>query len=330
MRLALIGSTGHSNFVLNSQALGRDVDLVAAARSGPDDALPYVGQSPAAPAELPVYDDYRRMLDDVRPDLVGVFMPLYRNAEASIAAAEHGCHVISEKPLATTLADLDALRTAVAAAGTHVAALMTTRGEGLFRAARDAVQAGRIGEPVLAFGQKSYPFAHRGELYERRETYGGSIPWAAIHALDFVSWTAGQGYTRVAAMHANTAHPSHPGMEDNGGLLLALAGGGHAVISFDYLRPWGKAERPWADDRLRIAGTEAAVEVLKATGRAVLTTPDGEEELTAGPDRDIFADFVAAVRGDGPNFITTAESLRITEVALKARDAADTGKVVDL
>jgi predicted dehydrogenase len=331
MKLAMIGSYGHCGVVLDSVAKLGDVSLVAAAKWGGDDPLRYVGRHEAAPANLPVYEDYRKMLDEVRPDVAAVFMPLYRNAEASQAAAQRGCHVISEKPLAITLGDLDALRAAVETAGVKIAALMTSRAEPGFQAVRRAVAEGRIGVPILASAQKSYPFAERDDYYRKRQTYGGSIPWQAIHAVDFVSWCAGRDYARVAAVHSNAAHPTHPGMEDCGGLLLDFVGGGHAVIRFDYLRPWpGDGSRRWGDDRLRIAGSAGIVELFDEGTRAHLMTPGGDEELPLPPPRDLFAEFVASIAGRRECVISPGESFRATEVCLKARDAADEGRFVPL
>jgi predicted dehydrogenase len=330
MELAIIGSYGHVRTVLNGAAKLDDVQLVAAARWGEDDPLGFVDQHAAA-AGVEVYDDYRLMLHEVRPEIVGVFMPLYRNAEASIAAVGFGAHVISEKPLATTLADLSALGEAVAVAGVKINALLEMRGHPPYVAIHDAVAAGRIGEPMLAYGQKSYPFGRRDDYYKSRETYGGSILWAAIHALDFVSYCTGKGYARVAATQSNVAHPTHAGMEDCGGILLDLAGGGHAMISFDYLRPFSEGvQRRWGDERLRIVGTEGLIQLSDDCRRVELTTPTAVEELPLPPERDIFAEFVASVRGEGDGLITTEESIRITEVAIKARDAADTGRAVAL
>jgi predicted dehydrogenase len=327
----MIGSYGHAGVALDGAAKLDDVELVAAARWGEDDPLDYVGRHDAAPATLDVYDDYRRMLDEVKPDLVGVFMPLYRNAEASIAAVEHGCHVISEKPLATKVEDFEALRKAVDDADVSVLALMTMRAEPAFLAARKAITEGRIGEPVLAAGQKSYPFARRDEYYKRRETYGGSILWQAIHALDFIHFTTGRDYTRVAAMNTNACHPTHPGMEDNGGLLLELSGGGHAVVWFDYLRPWSDGvKRRWGDDRLRVAGTEGIVEVVDEGTRTVVMSPTTAEQLPLPRPRNIFVECVKRLTGHSEGLITPGESFRITEVALKARDAADAGEIAEL
>lgn len=338
VKLAIIGSYGHVGSVLGGVGKIPELEFVAAARWGPDDPLGFVGEHPAAGRGLPVYDDYRRMLAEVRPDVVGVFMPLYRNAEAAIAAVGAGAHVICEKPLATTLEDLSALRAAVTAAGVRIAALMEMRGQGVYQAIRQVVADGRIGEPILAYGQKSYPFAERDDYYKQRRTYGGSIPWAAIHALDFVSWCAGKDYRRVWATHSNAAHPSHPEMEDAGGILLDFAGpggskasGGHAMVSFDYLRPWSAGvRRPWGDERLRIAGSAGLVQLADGGKRVELTTPTDVIDVRLPPPRDLFAEFIAAIRGQGEGLITPAESLRATEVALKARQAADSGEAVEL
>lgn len=331
MRIAIIGSYGHVGYLLDSAALRQGSSLVAAARWGPDDPLGFVGKSAASPAALPIYDDYRKMLDEVRPDVVGVFMPLYRNAEAAIAVAQRGSHILCEKPLATTLEDLAALRQAVARGGVRLAALLAMRAEPVFQTIRHIVAAGQIGRPVLAYGQKSYPFNQRDDYYKTRRTYGGSIPWQAIHAIDFVSYCTGCDYTRAAAMHSNACHPTHEGMEDNGGVLLEFRGGGHAVISFDYLRPWSPGvKRPWGGDALRICGTDAMVETVDDLAAVRLTTPTGTQAVPLAPARDLVTEFIAALQGRGECVISTDESFRITEVALKARDAADNGVTVNL
>lgn len=331
MKLAMIGSYGHAGIVLGSVSILDDVELVACARWGEDDPLPYVGQHPAVPKDIPVYDDYRKMLHDVGPDVVGVFCPLYRNAEVSIAAAETGCHIVSEKPLATTHEDLARLRQAVEFSDVRIAALLEMRAWPAFQATRKAVREGLIGEPILAHAQKSYPFAGRDDYYKTRQTYGGSIAWCAIHALDFVSYCSGKDYRRVAALQANSAHPTHPGMEDSGGILLEFDGGGQAIVSFDYLRPWpGGGTQKWGDDRLRIAGSEGIVQVVDEGARALLHTPTQLVELPLGERRDFLGEFIDSITGKGQSIITPAESFRMTEVALKARDAADTGQFIDL
>jgi predicted dehydrogenase len=326
MKIAIIGSYGHIGEALAGIAQVGDGELVAAARWGPDDPLGFVGK--ACRANLPIYDDYRRMLDERRPEMVGVFTPLYRLAEASLEAVGRGCHLLSEKPLATEWDDFHRLRAAVAKARVHVAAMFTMRGSPAFRTIRAAVQQGRIGRAVCAYAQKSYPFATRDDFYKSRRTYGGTIPWQEIHAIDAVAWCTGQDYRRLAAIAGNAAHPSHPGMEDHGGIVAELSGGGSAVINFDYLRPWGQAARPWGDDRLRIAGTEGIIETKDCAATVELLTPDSVELLPLAPPTNVAADFLRALQGQYTMPVTTEESFRMTAVALKARDAQDSGQML--
>jgi len=328
MKLAIIGSYGHAGVVLDGLGQRDDVTLAAAAPWGAGDPMGFVADAGLPPAA--VHEDYRAMLAGVRPDVAAVFTPFSQLAAAATAAAEAGCHVFMEKPLATTRADLERLREAVYRAGVRLAACLTARGEPAFRTVRRAVAEGRIGTPVCATAQKSYPFAERDAFHATRETYGGTIPWIGIHALDYVAWCGGLGYRRVAAVAGNFAHPSHPGMEDAGGILAELTNGASATIHVDYLRPWGRMKRPWGDDRLRIAGTGGVIETTDGGAGVELATPDAAEMLPLEGPVNVFAGFVAGLLGEREPIVSTEESFRMTEVALKARDAQDRGAWVDV
>lgn len=327
MKLVLIGSYGHAGAVLNSPALGRTSELAGVARYGPEDPMKLPDHLGGG---VPLWDDAEAMLREVRPDIAAVCTPLYRIGPTARLAVELGCRaVICEKPLATTRQDFDALAEAVLQHDVQLAALMTMRDEPAFRAARRALRNGRAGRPVQVFAQKSYPFASRDDFYKDRRTYGGSILWQAIHAIDLIGWTTGLELSRVAALADNADHPTHPGMEDHGGLLVQLAPQGTAVVSFDYLRPWpGGGGRSWGDDRLRVACTEGVVEVRDR--RAWLLGPREEVELTGEPAGDLVGECLSAWQNRSKPPISTAESLRITDVALRARDAADSRCWADL
>ena len=328
MKVGIIGSYGHVNVVLNGLRAMEDVQFCGLAKWGPDDPVKLPGNWRRE--EVTVFEDYRAILDQCRPDVVAVFTPLYLLAGVSIQAAQRGIHVVSEKPLATELDDLERLREAVGKTQVRLGALMNHRSEGTFQAIRAAVAQGRIGRAICAAAQKSYPFAQRDAFYARRETYGGTIPWQVIHAIDYIRHCTGQDFTRVAAFAGNSAHPSHGGMEDQGGLIAQLSGGGTAVINFDYLRPWGQEGRHWGDDRLRLAGTEGIIETKDCARAAELLLPDRVETLELPPERNFFTDFVRSLQGQGEPPITTEDSFRITEIALKARQAQDEGRVIDL
>lgn len=329
-RVATIGIDGHLNYVTRAIPKLSDCHLVAVAKGREKDNLRKVRNAPSFTSETRLYDDYRRMLDEVRPDVVAICMPFYRNAEACIEAAKRHCHIMCEKPIATTLDDLERIRRAVAEAGVRITCMWNYRLFPAISAARDAVRAGKIGEPILASARKSYEFnGPRPDFYRRRETYGGTIPWVAIHAIDYVRWVTGLEYTRVAAFHANKAHPNFPGCEDSGAILYGLSNQGQATITFDYLRPDGAPTH--GDDWLRVAGSEGVLEVVDDAKRCLLLRgPNPPEELALPKTPDLFENFMLELRGGAPHVISAADVFRVTEVALKTRNAADTGTLVDL
>ena len=105
-RVGLIGTDGHTGVLLGPIARLPNVDLTAFAKSLPDDDARGVRRNKAFSETTRIYDQFEEMLDQEELDVVGICLPYYRNAEASIAAARKGIHIVSEKPVATTFADL--------------------------------------------------------------------------------------------------------------------------------------------------------------------------------------------------------------------------------
>jgi len=330
VRVGLIGTDGHTGVLLGTVARLPNVELTAFAKSLPDDDASGMKRNKAAGPDMRVYDQFEEMLEKEELDVVGVCLPYYRNAEASIAAARKGIHIVSEKPIATTLADLDALKNVVTQAKVRLTSLMNMRCFPPYRAARRAVQQGLIGEPILLTSQKSYRFGkERPWFYKKMETYGGTIPWAGIHSIDYMRWTTGREYVQASAWHGNNDHPDYPGFQDQAGVLFKLDNGGTAMTNLDYLRP--EPAPTHGDDRLRIAGSEGVLEVLGAENRVnLITAADGPRELELGEPVDFFADFLAELAGEGEHLISQEDAFRLTEICLKARDASETGNWVSL
>ena len=326
VRVGLIGTDGHTSVILGSIQKLPGVELAAFAKSLPEDDASGIRRNRAFSERTRVYDQFEAMLEKEELDVVGVCLPYYRNHRASIAAARKGIHIVSEKPVATTLAGLADLKKAVAESGVRLTALMNMRCFPPYRAARKAVGDGLIGEPILLTSQKSYRFgAQRPWFYKELETYGGTIPWAGIHSIDYMRWTTGREYVEVSAWHGNRDHPDYPGFQDHAGVLFKLDNGGTAMSNLDYLRP--ESAPTHGDDRLRIAGSEGVLEVFGAEGRvSLIAASGGPRELELPEEVDFFADFMAELAGKGEHLISQEDAFRLTEVCLKARDAAQTGQ----
>jgi len=68
-------------------------------------------------AEVGTGDDYLALLEKIKPDIVVDAGPDYLHAEHAVTALEHGCHVLIEKPMATTTDEAAGIRSAEANSG---------------------------------------------------------------------------------------------------------------------------------------------------------------------------------------------------------------------
>lgn len=343
LRVGLIGTSGHTNLVLGALPEIPGARLVAfalkdgqhlqkeVARTGYADRfqtdIDQLKKQPAFRQDTNVYETYQEMFSKENLDVVGIC--LYSlNAFASMAAAERGVHIMSEKPLATEMKDLERLRRVVEKSGVGISAMLEMRLSAGIRTIRENVLQGSIGEPVMATGQKSFKFGKtRPWFYKTRQTFGGTIPWIGIHAIDFVMHTTGLKVKQVAAVQGNKAQPDYPGTEDYAAILLGLSNGGTAVVTLDYFRPDG-AEGS-GDDRLRLVGTKGVIE-MRGNAVELITQQTPARSVPLLPGQSIFADFVASLRGLKPHVLPPGEAFEATRVCLLARQAADERRVIQV
>ena len=71
----------------------------------------------AAELGAAAYTDFRQMIVEAELDAVDICLPHHLHAEAIVAAAEAGKHILCEKPLCLTVPQADEVRRAVTAAG---------------------------------------------------------------------------------------------------------------------------------------------------------------------------------------------------------------------
>jgi predicted dehydrogenase len=323
VKICIVGATGHVGYVYKG-LVGNNEDRVVGIAPGSDDedVSTAIANCPGAK----VFDDYRLMLDRVKPDIAAI-SPIYcDHAKCALEALRRGIHVFMEKPLATNESELATLKKTHAKSGMHLAAMLGIRCEPAFLAARKAVCDGKIGHPRLITAQKSYRLGCRRPFFRKRETYGGTIPWVGIHAVDWVRWLSGEEFRTVYATHSIRDNRDHGELELTALCHFTMTGEVFAGVNLDYLRPSGASSH--GDDRVRVAGTGGVVEVRGGKAYLVSEDREGETELPLPPPRNIFAEFVAQVRGEGEGIVSAEDSFRATEAVLLARRSADSGEMV--
>jgi predicted dehydrogenase len=248
-------------------------------------------------------------------------------ADAIIACAERGIHIICEKPLARDLDGLDRVRRAVAKSGVRCSALLTMRCDPSYMAMRQAVAEGAVGEITQGAGQKSYRLGERPAWQKSRETFSGIIPYIGIHSMDLFRWVTGREYAEVMAYASNVAHPEIGELEDNACVIARLDNGASAAFRLDYCRP--AAAPTHGDDRLRIAGNQGVIEARDDIVTLV-TQSQGPQELRLPRPVSFFGDFLEAVDEGTEGFIPFEDCAHMTEVVLRARESAEIGRPITL
>lgn len=311
LRAVLIGSSGHGP----SFCLGKEYPLTFTAFAPGD----FGERNPGIPKE---YADWHEMLCKEKPDIAVVDNFYGHHAAPILAALERGIHVFAEKPLAGTLAELDLLEEKWKTSGVQLAAMLNYRVNGAFLRAKQLIENGTIGEVRLLNAQKSYKFGRRPDFMSVRESYGGTIPWVGIHAIDWILWMSNAAPCSVTALQSSVGSENGACPEITALAQFSLEREIMASLTVDYLRP--DAALTHGDDRIRVMGTKGTVEVCD--NAVHLIGESGTQMLPALTDGDLFASFLAAIRGEGECAVSAESSFAASRAALIAQLAADTGE----
>ena len=320
MKLGFVGLKGHVGTVLAGAKQLGDVEVVAASDDDPQTLAAFVKRLPQA-KQVNAYGDWRHLIEHSLLDVCCVADENGLRAEQLLALFERGVHVVAEKPLVTTLEDLARVRTAFAKSKSKLTMLLELRHQPKNVRVRELIQRGAIGEVCQVATQKSYKWSDRPPWFSSRSRLGGTIPYIGIHSLDLIRWVTSLEFTHLAAIHGRIGLPKAGETETHASILARLANGASATARFDYLRPPVAATH--GDDRLRIIGTKGMIEVNEGDEAISLMHDDQRESIPFGETENLFVEFARFLRGGPAPRLTADECFHITEVVLRARDAAD-------
>lgn len=325
IRVAIAGLEGHTGEIVDPLPLLPDVEIVAVCDSDRAAVSRFLKNPGLAGARA--YSGYRQMLDSEKLDLVAVCNSNGERANAVLACLERNLHVIAEKPLSITRPDLERIQAAVARRPVKLGMLLPMRYDPQYRALRDIVRQGALGEVAQISAQKSYKAGAREPWYTQRATYGNTILWIGTHMIDLIRFTSGREITEASSFMGRVGFPALGAMETTTASAFRLDNGGAASLHMDYYRPAMAATH--GDDRLRLAGTEGVAEYSDATGLTLVTNAAKMSVLEKLPPRgSVFVDFLEHVYNGKPASLPLEDIYRVCEVALAATEAASSGKVV--
>jgi predicted dehydrogenase len=132
-------------------------------------------------------------------DLVSICTPPYTHAEISVNCLKAGCHVVLEKPMASSLEECDAIIRAEKESGKVVSCIAQNRFRDPIMALKKVLEKNMIGRVLHA---QVDSFWWRGKW----ETEGGGCTLNhAVHHIDMLIWMMGLP-EKVTAVISNAAH----------------------------------------------------------------------------------------------------------------------------
>jgi predicted dehydrogenase len=150
------------------------------------------------------YTDPQQMLNELAPDIVSVCTPNVYHKEWTIAALKAGADVLCEKPLTTTYAGAVEMFETAKSVGKMLYPSQCMRFENQYRAAREMVAEGRLGEiyyaEVNSIRRRGIP--KWGFFHMKQHNAGGPVCDLGVHTIDAVLWIMGN--PKVKAVSAMT------------------------------------------------------------------------------------------------------------------------------
>lgn len=199
--------------------------------------------------DMRAYSDYHEMLQAERPELVCVVTPDHLHAAVVEAAVEAGVRgIFCEKPLATTLAEADAIVAAVRGAGVTMNVNYTRRWYPEFVEARRLVRSGALGRlsqiVVQMGGPRSMLFRNHTHAIDLMNFLADSEPvwvWAELE----------RGFEHYGTVYAGDGG-NDPATEPGANYYIAYENGVRAYLT-------GVKDTVGLDTSVSLTGPEARV-----------------------------------------------------------------------
>lgn len=200
--------------------------------------------------KIQMFTDYKKMIEEVKPDCVYVVTPTKLHYDMVMFALEHGCHVFCEKPFALTVEQGEKMVAMAKAKGLVNQVGYHNRYIGTFNEMKRLLAEGVIGKPFHFIGEAYGPVVLKskgGTWRSDKKNGGGCIEDYAAHVLNLINYVTGSNLvdckgTQMPSIFSNEVDDAVYGS-------LYLANGLKGQISVN-----------WSDDTVRKMTTSIKIE----------------------------------------------------------------------
>lgn len=254
-----------------------DIDLAAAKRCKEEFGI-----------DVPVFEQYEDMLKEAEIDAVAIATPHYLHCPMAVAAAEVGKHVLTEKPMAISVAECDEMIRACKKAGVVLGIGHQRRWSAGVRGMKKVLSDGTLGRPIRfhwsTAGIRTEAYYASGDWRGRWDQEGGGcLINQFVHDLDQICYLIGHPI-EVAAWAANWGHRHE--VDDLALAIVRFASGWIGTISLSLVSAGGQGAVPnvFEGDLALVNGSKLARRSMPAT-QFIADSP--QQKPTLGEFSDI-------------------------------------------
>ena len=291
-----------------------------------------------------VYGDYLELLEKEKLDFIDVASAPFAHKEQVISAANHGYHVLCQKPLAPTDDDVLEMIAACEAANVLFSVNENWRWRTWYREIKEILGRRVIGEPryvritkhsniTLPGVDGSPPSLTKKQPYTMDLDHLIIFEWGT-HILDVLRFLFGE----IISVYASMDKVSHYFKGEDRAALLMNVNGVTALFDASWVT-WNRP--PEILEQVVIEGDEGKIEILPEAGnifRVTSRTENWEKPAFQGDPKDAYqASYTAAFRhfidclrtGERPETVIE-DNYKTVMATFAAYDSVDKGQVVYL
>jgi len=278
-----------------------------------------------------LFDSYADLLA-AKPDAVLVCSENSRHRALVELAAQAGCHILCEKPLATTIEDARAILDVCRRAGVTLGTAFPVRFSPAMGMLKNRLDNGEFGQLYCfnATNNGQLPLAHRAWFADPVLAGGGAAIDHIVHLTDLFRWYTGSEVREVYAQMNRVFHHDEAQVETGGQAMLGFENGVFATLDFSWSRPdywisWGGLDFEMV--------TERGAVFVDAFRQNITVYNDAAQRPRwdfwgSDMNQALINDFVAAVREGRDPLVTGLDGLRAVEVVAAAYQSARSGQPV--
>jgi len=284
-----------------------------------------------------VLADYRVAIDSPDVDIVSVCVPAYYHPEVTIFAAEHGKHVLCEKPIALTVERAEAMIEAARRNDVRLGIGFQLRYLQSTHETRRLLQEGAIGRPAMWVYSFAMSIRPKVAMHDMLRGNGGPVVDFCPHRFDLwrLCFASEAVQVQAAGLTFAIGRPELAQVEclapDTMALLVRYQSGDVGALNIT----WGLPPEVSGGTLAQLWGPKGLIQ--PDSDRLRLLT-EGREEVTFGPyGQDVMTDAMrlqagafaqAALSGEAPP-VTGEDGLTALRVSLAALRSAESGQPID-